>query len=897
MARNIIITLLTLLVSFLYAQTTLFIEDFENGASDWVFLNHNVAPNGWYHGTATANSGSHAIYVSNTNGSTYTYQGTTVNNIAANSRVHVYRQVSIPSNVTHINVNLDIRCTGESGYDYVRVYYMPTNVTPEASTSNYTTSVTDPYGQYRVGLDRYNSFTLTNPINAWNNVNIPIPDRWAGQTGRLVFTWLCDSSQAHQPPGAIDNVKLTYQYEIDTPPPVFLLAPLHEATFIPIDTSLSWTPNPNGHQPTSYTIYIGTTDPPHNFEIVTDDQTTCTPTTPLNYSTTYFWQIVPSNQYGATPQDNCDVWSFTTIDEHIVTVGTGSSLSRNLPINMNYGYSYSQTIYYQEELADIPLGSYINQITYQYINTVNTNLDEMINVYLYHTVQNDFSSNTSWIPLSNFTLVYSGEITARAPEDYAVILFNEDIFIYQGGNIVVAVTELTSGVKPGHNNSNWLHTAYPDHYRSIYYYHDTNPPNVNNPQPGTRIAFAPNTLFSFIPSSSNNLIFSPASIEIGDIVYSDYVDRIILFKNFGASAITISNISTTLGISTNKALPFTIENNDQEAIDFLVEANTNTGPFTGTITVTSDADNGPLHFIDVTANIIPQNMVLVSGGTDLAVNSVPIYPYYRYSYSQSIYLPSELNMQTGDAITRIQYQYNGYQNYPQDVTLYMGLTDVEQFYTGTEHYFIPHGELTLVYDHVFYLGNQIDHDTGEHWIEIYLDTEFRYDSTKNLVIALLDNQPGIVGSSSSAFYHKPTTGYRSIRIFNDDSRLYPLNLVTGSSITSVPNIRIFYDRSNSHNEDVNPPKTSKLLTNYPNPFNPSTNIAFELDKTTPVTLEVYNIKGQRVKTFPSNVYTSGKHTITWNGTDDSGHPVTSGVYFYRMQTDEYIGVRKMLLLK
>jgi len=96
---------------------------------------------------------------------------------------------------------------------------------------------------------------------------------------------------------------------------------------------------------------------------------------------------------------------------------------------------------------------------------------------------------------------------------------------------------------------------------------------------------------------------------------------------------------------------------------------------------------------------------------------------------------------------------------------------------------------------------------------------------------------------------------------------------------------------------VAPPAVTVLKSNYPNPFNPSTTIAFDVANAGYVSIEVYNIKGQRVRTLVNDNYVAGRHTVVWNGDDTAGRQVGSGVYFYRMTTPEYSSVKKMLLMK
>jgi len=94
------------------------------------------------------------------------------------------------------------------------------------------------------------------------------------------------------------------------------------------------------------------------------------------------------------------------------------------------------------------------------------------------------------------------------------------------------------------------------------------------------------------------------------------------------------------------------------------------------------------------------------------------------------------------------------------------------------------------------------------------------------------------------------------------------------------------------------PVVTKLQGNYPNPFNPTTTISFSTTESTKHTeINIYNLKGQKVKKLVEKVLPAGQHSITWNGTDENGKPVSSGVYFYKMKADKYVSTKKMILLK
>jgi hypothetical protein len=95
------------------------------------------------------------------------------------------------------------------------------------------------------------------------------------------------------------------------------------------------------------------------------------------------------------------------------------------------------------------------------------------------------------------------------------------------------------------------------------------------------------------------------------------------------------------------------------------------------------------------------------------------------------------------------------------------------------------------------------------------------------------------------------------------------------------------------------PITNYNLYNYPNPFNPETKIVFNLPEEGDVKLEIYNIKGQKVKvfTFPNWGLGTSEYSVVWNGTDENNKPVSSGIYFYKLMVDNYSKTKKMLLLK
>ncbi len=176
--------------------------------------------------------------------------------------------------------------------------------------------------------------------------------------------------------------------------------------------------------------------------------------------------------------------------------------------------------------------------------------------------------------------------------------------------------------------------------------------------------------------------------------------------------------------------------------------------------------------------------------------------------------------------------------------------------------------------------------------DIFIEGNYAYgvgyiDSTLSIVDISSPDNPVSVG-------HYYFNSYWGNRIFVSDGVIfvagYPEGLVIfrndhQNKITSV--------------DDDEPafPDSYSLDDNYPNPFNPETNIRFTLPQPIKVTLKIYNMAGQLVKTLTSESLPSGNHQYKWNGTNDRGQKVGSGVYIYRLQAGKYSQTKKMLLIK
>lgn len=117
------------------------------------------------------------------------------------------------------------------------------------------------------------------------------------------------------------------------------------------------------------------------------------------------------------------------------------------------------------------------------------------------------------------------------------------------------------------------------------------------------------------------------------------------------------------------------------------------------------------------------------------------------------------------------------------------------------------------------------------------------------------------------------------------------------SIKINPTLDYYNISLRQNQETTEAPETSLRLDNYPNPFNPTTNISYSLAKDSKVELAVYNVKGQLVTTLVNGNVPAGNYNVNWHGIDKQGKKVGSGIYFSRLKTEKKVLNKKMILLK
>lgn len=238
------------------------------------------------------------------------------------------------------------------------------------------------------------------------------------------------------------------------------------------------------------------------------------------------------------------------------------------------------------------------------------------------------------------------------------------------------------------------------------------------------------------------------------------------------------------------------------------------------------------------------------------------------------------------------------------------------------------------------VGLPIDTSTGigEYWVDLALDPGWVYDNLRGTAW-VQDMDTGKILNSATMFLHEgavaaflqnftaePLAGSVALSFqFSANVDVSQLELLAsnGSHDWTVPvtaagvgfeardsspflsqggtvTYSLFYNGNQIRSQTVelgDTPSVTKLDGAYPNPFNPMTNIKFSVDRAQTVRIAVYDVGGRLVSVIADEPFTQGAHSVTWDGKDQSGHAVSSGTYFARMETQGFVGTEKLMLVQ
>ncbi|MGG5601255.1 fibronectin type III domain-containing protein [Myroides sp. C8-3] len=280
-----------------------YVDDFETD-QEYGIVNHNL--NKWFIGNAVNNGGERALYISNDEGVSNIY---TNNQIAQYS--YIFKDFTIPTGATDIEITFDWRCVGENSWDVFRVWMVPTTHIPTAGTAITATNS----GGVQVGRSVYS----LNPSFEAERI-VADASTYAGQTMRLVFEWKNDTSGGTQPPAAIDNLKLKQITCPTVDPTTITIGSITRNSAV-----VSWTAVAGI---SSYDVY-------HNTTGIRPDETT-TPTATVNGTTHTLNNLEDGTQFFVWVRSHCSATD-TGYWEGPIVFGTDLG-----PVNLPYYEDFNE---------------------------------------------------------------------------------------------------------------------------------------------------------------------------------------------------------------------------------------------------------------------------------------------------------------------------------------------------------------------------------------------------------------------------------------------------------------------------------------------------------------------------------------------------------------------------
>jgi hypothetical protein len=305
---------------------------------------------------------------------------------------------------------------------------------------------------------------------------------------------------------------------------------------VALDAVLTWDFAGNTE---TYDLYFDTVNPPLA-QVVTDGEAITGSYTPdpLTVNTVYYWKVVSKNTSSLRTAE--DSFQFTTVlGANIVSVGAGTTVGQGIPIEPYYGYTYSQCIYLQSEIATAD--KRIEKIWYHYNWNTDLSASTQWVIYMGHTELTEFATTTSWIPVSELTQVGSFVLDPNPTPDGWIEFVLTSPFAYNNiDNLVIAVDENQSGYETG---SDEFYCTTSSTYRALQYQNDSTNPDPAIPPTGTRkLAFA-NIRFQFgdLPEIPE-FVINPESKDFGTVFTgSDSNPQVFTILNNGGANLVIAD--------------------------------------------------------------------------------------------------------------------------------------------------------------------------------------------------------------------------------------------------------------------------------------------------------------------------------------------------------------------
>ncbi len=566
----------------------------------------------------------------------------------------------------------------------------------------------------------------------------------------------------------------------------------------------------------------------------------------------------------------------------MIEIGNENLVDTCLPVEPYQYDSMSQTIYVQPQLNMTNCS--IMSIGYEYNGSYA--MSDSIKVYMGHTSKTQFSNSSDWVPASELTLVYTGLLTVPNTAGWIEIPLQLP-FVYDNvHNLVVCVDK----IGPWHNSECDFYCTEILSNRSIKVI-GSDDYSVSNPPPGTLHMVIPNTRFQFLRLANTPIcVITPSAVDFGTVFIEDIVPPVsVQVRNDGFGVLTIPQ-------------PIVLDGADASQFSL---ADTNTYPISlqsgqsmtvsvSFVPTSEGTKTAQLHLSD------DQPLVSSRSGLQRTEHIIPLSgSSYDYILDVFPYMTGFENTIFPDSLWSVVDSANPTQGWRRRTTAGNPHTGSAYAVVGIQsgdHWLItPQFHVTSQSNKVtFWLGNSIDvPDSAVASIPEYLDVllSTTNSDTTSFTTTLLHKTNAMIPQ----FYQECILDL-STYVDSVVSIAFKRHSTNGKYVY-LDDLKISASGGTGISDNTTMMSSSFLLDNYPNPFNPSTIIRFYLKEKGRVVLDIYNIKGQKVITLMDGMLNTGLQSVEWNGKDNQGHPLASGIYFSQMKIGSVTHTRKMVLVK
>ncbi|MFQ5708977.1 MAG: malectin domain-containing carbohydrate-binding protein [bacterium] len=387
------------------------------------------------------------------------------------------------------------------------------------------------------------------------------------------------------------------------------------------------------------------------------------------------------------------------------------------------------------------------------------------------------------------------------------------------------------------------------------------------------------------PPDAPNISVNPTSLDFGQVTVDSTSDAIVTITNDGTQILTVSDLSTTNTVFSvvSPATPFDVAANGGTQDVTLRFAPTATGVQSGDLNITSnDPDQGvlavPLTGEGVTAPPPVSAFRINSGGGDFTDSNGDLFVADKAFTAGDFGFQGGSTNSTSNAISGTT-----------DDPLYQDFREGNSF---SYLFDLANGDYDVT---AFFMEPRVRR-TGRRVFDVLAEGVVVVNDLDIFAVA------GQLAAHTESFTVNVADGQLNIDFEKVSGAAQPLVCaIAVVPVTATPALAArLENQTGSETQLIQTsavPDKFELSQNYPNPFNPETTIRYSVHTGMHVTLQIYNLLGQVVRTLVDAQHEAGVFSVVWNGQDGAGNKVTSGVYIYQLKGEGFVETRKMILLQ